>query len=594
MRRPGSVELGMAEPVVASIQVPSRLEVAQKSLAVTATVRQSTRVIEGAPERAGVKPLANPPAMKLAEETPLITTTVVISYTYDPLNRLTAADYDDGMYFHYTYDAVGNQLWEETNGWTNVYDYDDANRLIYANGVDYLWDDNGNLLSDGVYTYTYDIANRLVGVSGTGLAVSYSYNGLGDRLSETANELTTQYTMDLNAGLTQVLADSTNTYLYGADRIAQYGASEAEYFLGDALGSVRQLVDADGNLTLGRKYKPYGEVLAEAGDGATSYGFTGEWTDGSTEDVYLRSRWYSSETGRFLTKDSWQGDYTRPLSFNKWNYVESNPINLTDASGRNPAVLAILLPIVAGGAIGFVAGAAVGGVYGKCTYQWALAGECGCDIQQQALLMTEYEWIRTNALAAGIIGGVAGAISIAAPVGMIAVGVGGLLISGADFVNTVQIMKNETGLTWCTATRLLLDVAGIVFSGMGIAKGIKALGTSGSFLRWVKNQDIIWPPNKGFLGESKRITLMPGTRVDRYGYEGGTFVSPEGTPYEMRSLAPGSNLKPYNIYDVVKPVEVSSGIVAPWFGEPGMGIQYEFSLSISDLLSKGILKRVGP
>ena len=83
-----------------------------------------------------------------------------------------------------------------------------------------------------MYTYTYDIANRLVGVSGTGLALNYSYNGLGDRLSETANELTTQYTMDLNAGLTQVLQDGTNTYLYGAGRIAQYGASGAELLPG--------------------------------------------------------------------------------------------------------------------------------------------------------------------------------------------------------------------------------------------------------------------------------------------------------------------------------------------------------------------------
>jgi RHS repeat-associated protein len=203
-------------------------------------------------------------------------------------------------------------------------------------GIAYTWDYSGNLLSDGVYTYTYDAANRLVGVSGAGLAVSYSYNGLGDRLSETANELTTQYTMDLNAGLTQVLQDGTNTYLYGAGRIAQYGASGAEYFLGDALGSVRQLVDADGNLTLGRKYKPYGELLIAAGDGATSYGFTNEWTDDSTGDVYLRARWYAPSQGRFLTKDVWEGDYMRPMSFNGWNYVESNPVNFTDPSGLIP------------------------------------------------------------------------------------------------------------------------------------------------------------------------------------------------------------------------------------------------------------------
>jgi hypothetical protein len=37
--------------------------------------------------------------------------------------------------------------------------------------------------------------------------------------------------------------------------------------------------------------------------------------------------------GRFLTKDSWQGDYYRPLSLNRWNYVEGNPVNYTDPSG---------------------------------------------------------------------------------------------------------------------------------------------------------------------------------------------------------------------------------------------------------------------
>jgi hypothetical protein len=47
----------------------------------------------------------------------------------------------------------------------------------------------------------------------------------------------------------------------------------------------------------------------------------------------LRSRFYSPETGRFQTRDSWQGDYNRPLSLNRWNYVEGNPINRTDPSG---------------------------------------------------------------------------------------------------------------------------------------------------------------------------------------------------------------------------------------------------------------------
>jgi RHS repeat-associated protein len=261
---------------------------------------------------------------------------VGISYTYDPVNRLTAADYDGGMYFHYTYDAVGNRLVEATNVLTNTYSYDDANRMIYFNSVNYTWDDNGNLLSDGVNSYSYDRANRLIEVSGVGVDVSYAYNGLGDRLSETANSQTTHYTMDLNAGLTQVLQDGTNTYQYGLDRIAQYSANGPEYYLADALGSVRQMVDANGNVTMGRMYKPYGGVLSSTGSGATSYGYTNEYT--SQGLIYLRARFYSPSQGRFLTKDTWEGDYIKPMSYNAWLYGYANPARFTDPSGLEPLI----------------------------------------------------------------------------------------------------------------------------------------------------------------------------------------------------------------------------------------------------------------
>lgn len=45
-----------------------------------------------------------------------------------------------------------------------------------------------------------------------------------------------------------------------------------------------------------------------------------------------------------------------------------------------------------------------------------------------------------------------------------------------------------------------------------------------------------FPPNNGFLGKATKITLKPGTIVDRYGYPGGRFASPVGTPAEMRAL----------------------------------------------------------
>jgi len=168
------------------------------------------------------------------------------------------------------------------------------------------------------------------------LAVSYAYNGLGERLQQTVNGVTTTLTVDLSARLSQVLSDGTNTYIYGLGRIAQESTSGEAYFLADALGSVRQLVDANGSVQMVKNYEPYGEVLSSTGNGVSNYGFTGEWTDSYTGLIYLRSRIYSPSTGRFLTKDSWQGNYTRPLSLNGWNYIEANPVNLVDPSGHFP------------------------------------------------------------------------------------------------------------------------------------------------------------------------------------------------------------------------------------------------------------------
>lgn len=54
----------------------------------------------------------------------------------------------------------------------------------------------------------------------------------------------------------------------------------------------------------------------------------------STELLYLRARQYTSNTGRFLTKDTWAGNYNSPLTLNRWNYVDGNPVNRADPSGH--------------------------------------------------------------------------------------------------------------------------------------------------------------------------------------------------------------------------------------------------------------------
>jgi YD repeat-containing protein len=130
--------------------------------------------------------------------------TTRIDYTYDPLGRLTAADYTPQTFFHYTYDAAGNRtslnacLGPGCIAVITTYAYDYAQRLSSVNAAAYTWDNNGNLLSNGVTIYTYNHANRLTATSGPGGSYTYGYNGLGDRLQQVTGGVTTRYPLDLN------------------------------------------------------------------------------------------------------------------------------------------------------------------------------------------------------------------------------------------------------------------------------------------------------------------------------------------------------------------------------------------------------------
>jgi len=217
------------------------------------------------------------------------------------------------------------------------YGYDIANRLTSVGGMTYTWANNGNLLGDGVSTYTYDHANRLKSVVQGATTYGFGYNGLGDRLRQVVNGAPTNYTVDLAGGLTQVLADGTNSYLYGVGRIGEEQPGGWQYHLGDALGSVRQLASSGAVVTLARGYEPFGDTLAGAGSAATVWQFTGEARDG-TGLTFLRARYYASEHGRFLTRDPWSGAPTAPETYTSWLYALGNPITNTDPSGRSPKI----------------------------------------------------------------------------------------------------------------------------------------------------------------------------------------------------------------------------------------------------------------
>ncbi|MFB1294289.1 TNT domain-containing protein [Mycobacterium sp. pW049] len=104
------------------------------------------------------------------------------------------------------------------------------------------------------------------------------------------------------------------------------------------------------------------------------------------------------------------------------------------------------------------------------------------------------------------------------------------------------------------------------------------------------------------LGFDELRSELDGLVLDRLGHPGGGWLSPEGTSYEERALPPNSLEKDYYRYAVNTSVPLPDGWsieaseVAPWFGQPGGGVQYRLLApegdrpSVQRLLDIGFLE----
>jgi len=123
-----------------------------------------------------------------------------------------------------------------------------------------------------------------------------------------------------------VLSDGTANYVYGHERLRALGGP---WYVGDALGSVRQTLDDAGAVVATTNYDPWG---TPQGTLSTPFGFTEELHHPG--QVYLRARWYAPGQGTFPSRDPFAGWATRPYSLHPYQYAYSNPVRWTDPSGR--------------------------------------------------------------------------------------------------------------------------------------------------------------------------------------------------------------------------------------------------------------------
>ncbi|HSW60332.1 MAG TPA: RHS repeat-associated core domain-containing protein [bacterium] len=186
---------------------------------------------------------------------------------------------------------------------------------------------------------------------------NYRYDALGSVRALSVNGSITNYVLCKTCRYARVIEEldgGTGTlkksYTYGNNLLGYgiEGGLDHGYVL-DGHGSVRK-VTYNGIIQAEYDYNAYGELTSESG-WAVAYNdfrYAGEQFDPHLDQYYLRARYYNQNVGRFSSMDTWQGSLSRPLSLNKYNYTESNPVMGIDPSGRD-TILAMMAGVDAWG-----------------------------------------------------------------------------------------------------------------------------------------------------------------------------------------------------------------------------------------------------
>ena len=308
-------------------------------------------------------------ACKVRNENGIIETT---SYEYDGLKRLTEESVKVGNStdtYAYEYDDYGNRAKMIATGSENYvteYSYNNAqgkytallqketktveddNALKLQNNVKqtvYTYDANGNQLTktaDGkTETNTYDGLNQLIGFTDGETTASYTYGISGLRDSKTVNGVTTTHIWSGSQIVVDYTAHYTSTvYIRGTSLAAAFDWDEGSkgdcrFYIQNAHGDVVNLTNADGEVTKKYTYDAFGVEKNIDDSDTNAFRYCGEYYDAETGTIYLRARYYNPGTGRFISRDSFAGRRSDPLSLNLYTYCRNNPIRYIDPSGHD-------------------------------------------------------------------------------------------------------------------------------------------------------------------------------------------------------------------------------------------------------------------
>ncbi len=287
-------------------------------------------------------------------------TSKTTNYTYDDLNRLTAASttlasFGSNYNQTYTYDAIGNITSKSDQG-TYTYagnGYTNPHAVTSIGTATSTYDNNGNLLAiktnNATTTlYTWDYNNLLIRASSTtsGFRATSTYDSFGQRakyVTGTSSQTTTYYP---SKGYN--ITGSTPTkhiFLPNGTMIATIvgtgTSTTVSYIHTEHLGGTNVVTNSAGDaVTQLLDYYPYGTRRLNEGTDVSQREFTGHEYDETEDLVYMGARYYNANIGKFITQDPvfWDFDYSRltdPQIFNSYTYARNNPITYTDPDGRD-------------------------------------------------------------------------------------------------------------------------------------------------------------------------------------------------------------------------------------------------------------------